>query len=491
MRIWDKIIASNVFGIASVLFDSTGKVVKLKVNDRDIVEDLGLNEKIVVGIVDTFADLPAASEHDAEVWLVKTTTGVIYVNRKVAGFYLSNGTSWTLITPFDIDGYQKIISSYTEGNIVSVDYFGQVVDSGLAASTDPDFLDNSDSKISTQKAIKSYIENNTLGSVDVSSGLVQNGREISTLYASAIADDVQSVAVGGAQPAPASEWKTKTLVQSLDTILFPDVYPTYTIPSMSMTAGQSGNKEIGQTISQTLSSLVNKNDAGAVYQVLFKRGSTTISTDNSPSATSISDIAPQFGYNDPNNPNYRYSSSYTDNFVVVSGTTSWTSSCSYSAGLAKKNNKGVDDDRAFAVRSTNAPQAASTTLAAASVTVTGLYPYFWGYSDTALSASEIATIIQSGAANKVLSSASGTIVISYNMPSDKFIWFAHVSSYTSKTKWYVTALNNGDIGPGQFIASPVLQNATSPDGFWSNVQFKIYISSYSSYLNSAIEFRNS
>lgn len=44
--------------------------------------------------VDTFADLPSASESTGEVYLVKTATGVIFVNRKRAGLYLSNGTSW-------------------------------------------------------------------------------------------------------------------------------------------------------------------------------------------------------------------------------------------------------------------------------------------------------------------------------------------------------------------------------------------------------------
>lgn len=44
--------------------------------------------------VDTFADLPSAEKYVGEVWLVQFATGVIFINRKRAGLYLSNGTSW-------------------------------------------------------------------------------------------------------------------------------------------------------------------------------------------------------------------------------------------------------------------------------------------------------------------------------------------------------------------------------------------------------------
>lgn len=50
--------------------------------------------------VDTFADLPAASDYNAAVYLVRTATGVIFVNRKRAGLYLSNGSSWSRMGTF-------------------------------------------------------------------------------------------------------------------------------------------------------------------------------------------------------------------------------------------------------------------------------------------------------------------------------------------------------------------------------------------------------
>lgn len=44
--------------------------------------------------VNTFADLPDVLGKSGEVYLVKTSTGIIFINRKRAGLYLSDGSSW-------------------------------------------------------------------------------------------------------------------------------------------------------------------------------------------------------------------------------------------------------------------------------------------------------------------------------------------------------------------------------------------------------------
>jgi len=87
------------------------------------------NAETIDGEVSTYADLPAPANHNGEIWLVKTTTGVVFVNKKVAGLYVSNGTTWAIITPVEIDGYQKLITTPTDGNIVITDANGQTKDS--------------------------------------------------------------------------------------------------------------------------------------------------------------------------------------------------------------------------------------------------------------------------------------------------------------------------------------------------------------------------
>jgi hypothetical protein len=328
-----------------------------------------------------------------------------------------------------------------------------------------------------------------IASVEDNEGLTLSGNSLGTTYNTQISDGVNSVAVGGATVQPASVWKTKNIVQVLDSILFPDISPTYTIPTIATSSNITGTREIGETIAPLITTVANKNDAGAFSQIRTRRGSTTIDTNSSPTQNSISNIADQFGYSNPNNPNYSYTSQYTDSFVVVSGSTTWNAQGDYGAGQAKQNNKGVLDNRTPAVRSTSAPQAAGTSFASSGITVTGIYPYFWGVSGSSISAADVAAAIAAGTTTKVLASSTGTVTITFNA-SSQFVWVAIPTVSTVKTSWYNTALNNGSIGAGQFILAPVSQNVNSPNSFWSNVSFRIYISGYATTTSGAIEFRN-
>jgi hypothetical protein len=212
--------------------------------------------------------------------------------------------------------------------------------------------------------------------------LVLTGDTLGTIYNTTIADSVVSVAVGGAAAQPASTWKTKNIVQVLDTILFPDQLPTYTIPTLSITANQSGTREVGTSIAQAITITATENDAGIFTQLEIQRNGVLIEEVINPVGANIGNLPQQFGYDDPNNPNLRYTLSYTDNFVVPLGTTNWRGEGDYNAGLPKLNNKGVVDSRTPQVRSTNAPQAAASNFATGNASVTGLYRQFYGITAT-------------------------------------------------------------------------------------------------------------
>jgi len=55
----------------------------------------------IVGAVVAYADLPTVSDHTDELWLVKTTTGLLF-SRKAKGLYLSDGSSWTWMSDYQI-----------------------------------------------------------------------------------------------------------------------------------------------------------------------------------------------------------------------------------------------------------------------------------------------------------------------------------------------------------------------------------------------------
>ena len=325
-------------------------------------------------------------------------------------------------------------------------------------------------------------------SVLPNSGIAIVSNQLSTIYNTAIADLVASVAVGGASTAQASAWKQKSLVEALDAILFPDKLPTYTIPTIVLSASQSGNREVGSSINQVMTLTGTENDAGAFTYLSITKAGSSIFNSSSLTAESAPNIADQYGYTNPNNPNNKYVITYTDNFTVTLGNTVWAGTGNYSAGSAKQNNKNVIDTTPAALRSTTAPQLASTGFSATGTTVTGLYPYFWGVSSSQPTAASIASAIAAGTTNKVLSSASGDVSATFNA-SAEYVWVAIQEDYAQKNTWYNTSFNSGNIGAGNFILSPAVYSVNSPEGYWTET-YKIYISSGATNTQGSYIFRN-
>ena len=420
-------------------------------------------------------------------------------NLDVGGIISGDGSGLTNVVA-NVGSAQSIANGNTEmgiatanGNIVAnisgVDNVLTITPNGLEVTANViagNILSNNYLYANGQSIFDSLVSNIVVGA---NTGLNYSANTLNTIYNTTVSDSVESVTVGGATPLPASDWKTKNLVQVLDAILFPDLDPTYTVPTLTLSGNQSGTKEIGSTINQALVTVGTENDAGIFTVLNLFRQSTQIFTVNNPTGTLTANIAPQFGYADPNNPNFTYQLSGTDSYTVTSGTTSWSATGNYNAGLPKLNNKGVTDSRTAAVRSINAPQAAAG-ITSSSISINGIYPYFWGKSSTQPTANSIAAEIAAGTANKVLAVASGTVSVTYDAFGE-YVWMAHQAAYTQKTVWYFTELNQGLIGPGNFILTPITQNVNGPDGFWSGVSYKIYISDGATITEGALQYRNS
>lgn len=57
-----------------------------------------LIDDVVDGAVNTFAELSSVSKLvEGDIYLVKTTTGIIGINRKQKGLYRYNGSSWDMM----------------------------------------------------------------------------------------------------------------------------------------------------------------------------------------------------------------------------------------------------------------------------------------------------------------------------------------------------------------------------------------------------------
>ena len=204
--------------------------------------------------------------------------------------------------------------------------------------------------------------------VEDNTGLAIDGSDVmSTIYNTTIGDSVESVAVGGADPTPASEWKTKTIVQALDTILFPTILASIsTLKAISLAvSGVNGIVEIGTTVARTLTATFNdgqiENGDGTTGPDLVGAATQYTFTGTGISST------PQVG------------NTLAISNTVVSGSNNWAVTVNHSVGTGLYyDNKGVSGVNLDEFR-----VAGSITDTTSSPTITGRYQQFFGISNTA------------------------------------------------------------------------------------------------------------
>ena len=83
----------------------------------------------------------------------------------------------------------------------------------------------------------------------------------------------------------------------------------------------------------------------------------------------------------------------------------------------------------------------------------------------------------------MLANASGNLTINYGVTT-KFLWFAHLASYGQKTQWYVSADNKGLMSSTSLFDPGLVGSVSSELGYWSNVNFYIYLGNYATTINS-------
>lgn len=304
---------------------------------------------------------------------------------------------------------------------------------------------------------------------------LSTGSTLTTIYNSTISDTVESVAVGGiSEGTPASQLKSLNIVQVLDNILFPTILPSIlTNKSVALTiSGSSGTLEIGQTISRTLTATFNR---GAIRNGDGTTNSNPLvgaATQYTFTGTGISETA-QSG------------NTLAVSNTIVSGSNSWAVTVNHDAGTGDYfDNKGNVEDNLDGSRVSG-----TATDSASSPSVTGIYPYFYLKSSSPISSSDMATAIGNGTATKVVGSSTGTLSIPYNV-SAEYLAVAYPATSTTKTKYYVTALDNGDITV--VFNAVATETANSNDGYWSSISYKIHTSkSALTNSNATIELRNS
>jgi hypothetical protein len=303
------------------------------------------------------------------------------------------------------------------------------------------------------------------------SGLAISGNSLATAYNSSIADGVVSVAVGGAPAAPASAWKAKNLVQVLDDILFPTLLASIgSAKSLALgVSGASGVLEIGSSIARTLTAT-------------FTRGTILDGTGSLNANPLVGDASAYTFTGTGISSTTQHGNTLAFTTAVVSGSNNWAVTAAHDAGSGD-----YYDNKGTAGTNLNASRVAGTATDSTSApTITGVHPYYYLKSSSPISAAAMVAAIQDGTASKVVASSTGTLTIPY-APSAEYLAIAYPSTSTTKTRYYVTALDNGAI---TVVFAPV-STLSVTTALWSQ-SYKIHTSS-GALTNSAanIELRNS
>jgi hypothetical protein len=320
-------------------------------------------------------------------------------------------------------------------------------------------------------------KNKTLSSVlsiDANEGLELVAGSLGTKYNSTIADAVNSVAVGGATAQPASFWKSKTLVQALDTILFPTILASITTAKSASLGvnGISGTIEIGQTVSRTLTAT-------------FVRGTIT-NGDGTVNANPLVGAASNYAFSGTGiSLTNQAANTLAINVAVVSGSNSWAVTVTHGAGTGS-----YFDNKGNAGTNLDASRVAGTIVVGSSTpTITGIYPWFYLKSSSPITAASMAAAIAAGTATKVVGVSTGTITTPYNV-SAQYLAIAYPAASTTKTIYWTSVSDTGSITA---VFQPVAtQNVNSPEGYWTAQSYKIHVSTSAlTNSNPTIELRNS
>lgn len=180
----------------------------------------------------------------------------------------------------------------------------------------------------------------------------------------------------------------------------------------------------------------------------------------------------QYNYTGPGIPSTQASTDLSDvqaatNHVVTEGNTSWTASVNFDAGTDPvRNSFGEEIESTLGAGTSN-----TRTL-----TINGIYPFFYGISATQPT---IDQALLNSHDIKSVSSSSGNITLEFS-GSPGYLWFAVPASAPIKQSWFDpnNPSNVGTFGANSLFAAGVVEVVDSPDGFWSGIGYRFYVTNF-------------
>jgi hypothetical protein len=264
----------------------------------------------------------------------------------------------------------------------------------------------------------------------------------------------------------------KTVSCIIQDLLVPELFGSITAPSTSISLSASASPyEVGTVISETVCGVFNRGCINPQYcSVSDKRSGCAnaycFTGTGMPAGWQTCALTPGCATN----------ASYT----IVNGSQSWGVCTRYDCGEDARGSKGT----------VYCTKLLSGNTLAASASITGLYPYYYGKL-TCGSCPPVTNSLVTGG-TKVVASSTGTVTVTFGSAGE-WTWLAIPSLSTSKTCWYVNALDNGRINnaPSDKYPDECIIAITSGQGCWSSINYKVYMSGYAATDANPIQFRNS
>jgi hypothetical protein len=265
----------------------------------------------------------------------------------------------------------------------------------------------------------------------------------------------------------------KTAFQLLQQILAPELFPTSLVaPSISIVANPTGTFEIGCSISTLC--ITGTFNCGSISPQYCSSSSCRSGLANCYNFTGCQ-IVGSYACN---------TSSLTKcaTTYVICASQVWGVSACFDCGAQPKGSAGT-------IYST--PLAAGIT-SSAGVTLTGIYPYYYGKLTCGSRPAVTSALVTGG--TKVLAGSTGTVTVSFGSGASEYTWLAIPLTSISKICWYVSGIDNGFMNRG--CASDKYPDecqicVSSGQLCWSNVCYKVYMSGAVGAIISPMEFRNS
>jgi len=263
----------------------------------------------------------------------------------------------------------------------------------------------------------------------------------------------------------------KTAFELFEELLVPELFGIITAPSTSISLSSGGTFEVGCVISQLIIGTFNRGCINPQYCSLSDKRS------GCANAYCFTGCGMPIGLQTcVLTPATQTNATYT----LSAGTQTWGVCTRYDAGCPALGSKGTQYCAALV----------SGCTAAANSSITGLYPYYYGKL-TSGSRPAVTNVLVTGG-TKVVASSTGTVTVTFSSVG-QWTWLAIPSSSTSKTCWFVTALDNGRINnaPTDKYPDECVFSICSGQGCWTSQNYKVYVSGFAATDASAIQFRNS